>query len=75
MGEAAGVAAVHALADEVELRDVDIPALQAQLARQGAIVERPSDRRELPDPAGSIEAELAESIHHRVVANDRRAFD
>jgi len=75
MGEAAGVAAVHALADKVELRDVDIPALRAQLARQGAIVERPSDGRGLPDPAGSIEAELAESIHHRVVANDRRAFD
>jgi hypothetical protein len=75
MGEAAGVAAVHALRDAVEPRDVDITALQAQLARQGAIVHRPKDRRKPPDTAGGIEAELAESIHRRVVVDDRRAFD
>ena len=50
MGEAAGVAAVQALADGVALRDVDIAAVQAQLARQGAVVER-RKRGSEPRPA------------------------
>lgn len=65
MGEAAGVAAVQSLDDAVDLRAVDIAGLQAQLARQGAIVDRPQDHRELRDPAGILEAELAGTIHHQ----------
>jgi hypothetical protein len=70
MGEAAGVAAVQALDDGVELRHVDLDALRAQLVKQGAVVDRPADGRPL-DPHGSLEAELAESIHHRVVDEGR----
>ena len=70
MGEAAGVAAVQALDDGVELRDIDVDALRAQLVKQGAVVDRPDDGRPL-DPHGSLEAELAESIHHRVVDEAR----
>ena len=51
MGEAAGVAAVQALADRVELRDVDIAAAPGATrpARSG---RRAPDGRELPDTAG-----------------------
>jgi hypothetical protein len=67
MGEAAGVAAVHSLDASVDLRDVDVGSLQAQLARQGAIVRRPLTGGEPIGSAGPIEAELAESIHRRAV--------
>lgn len=74
MGEAAGVAAVHAVDDGVELRDVDVTRLQAQLAKQGAIVDRPDERQDR-HAAANIEAELADSIHHRAVAEGARAFE
>ena len=62
MGEAAGVAAVQALDQDVALRDVDVAAVQAQLARQGAIVERPkAETRE----AANLDDEFAESIHRK----------
>jgi hypothetical protein len=64
MGEAAGVAAVHAMDDAVELRDVDVARLQAQLGRQGAIVHRPDQSGE-PDSTTSVDAEFAASIHRR----------
>jgi 2-polyprenyl-6-methoxyphenol hydroxylase-like FAD-dependent oxidoreductase len=73
MGEAAGVAAVQALDAGVDVRSVDIAALQAQLAAQGAIVHRAAGRA-VPAAAVDIQAELADSIHHRVV-DARRAFD
>ena len=64
MGEAAGVAAVLAVDDGAEFRDVDIDALQTQLVKQGALVDRPAevslldhDERDGPEFAGSI--------HHR----------
>ena len=65
MGEAAGVAAVQALSDRVALRDVDIAAVQTQLARQGAVVERP---KQAPREAANLETEFAESIHRKWVA-------
>ena len=74
MGEAAGVAGVHAIDDSVAVRDVDSGRLRAQLARQGAVVDRPTGRHEAIDPGGSLEAELVDSIHHRVV-DERRAFE
>jgi hypothetical protein len=74
MGEAAGLAAVQALDESVALRDVDVDALQAQLERQGAIVRRPRTGAEPVEAAGVIEAELAESIHHRAV-DDKRAYE
>jgi 2-polyprenyl-6-methoxyphenol hydroxylase-like FAD-dependent oxidoreductase len=63
MGEAAGVAAVQALAAGVDLRDVDIATLQTQLVRQGAIVHR-SGERDVPAPS-TLESEVAESIHRK----------
>jgi hypothetical protein len=65
MGEAAGVAAVHARDDSVELRDVDIDRLQAQLGRQGAIVHRPDEPEEPVSTTTNVEAEFADSIHRR----------
>jgi hypothetical protein len=65
MGEAAGVAAVHAMDDSVELRDVDIARLQAQLVRQGAIVHRREEPGEPVTTATNVEAEFADSIHRR----------
>jgi hypothetical protein len=62
MGEAAGVAAVQALSDQVELRDVSVEAVQAQLLRQGAVVTRP--KRETARDA-DIDDEFASSIHRR----------
>ena len=44
MGEAAGVAATLAVDRGVEVRDVDIGALQAQLVKQGSIVDRPTEQ-------------------------------
>jgi hypothetical protein len=62
MGEAAGVAAVHSLDAAVALRDVDIVAVEAQLTKQGAIVERP--RRGALEEA-NLDDEFAESIHRK----------
>jgi hypothetical protein len=73
-GEAAGVAAVHAASDSVELRDVDVARLQVQLEHQGAIVHRPAQSEHLASPTTTVEAEFADSIHHRVVVDDKRAF-
>ena len=75
MGEAAGVAAVHALGDSVELRDVDVTGLQAQLVRQGAIVHRRDGSLSPCSSTAGMEAELADSIHHRAVSDDRRALE
>jgi hypothetical protein len=75
MGEAAGVAAVHAVSDSVDLRDVDVGRLQAQLVRQGAVVHRPEQPGQPCSATGSLEAELADSIHHRAVVDDRRALE
>jgi len=65
MGEAAGVAAVHAMEDSVELRAVDVARLQAQLVRQGAIVHRPDEPEEPVTTTTNVEAEFADSIHRR----------
>ena len=65
MGEAAGVAAVQALSDRVALRDIDIAAVQTQLASQGAVVERP---KQAPREAANLETEFAESIHRKWAA-------
>jgi hypothetical protein len=73
MGEAAGVAAVHAVDSRCELRDVDIQRLQTQLVRQGAVVERPKPDGDSRVGADELEAELTDSIHHRAV--DQRAYD
>jgi hypothetical protein len=74
MGEAAGVAAVQAVDAGVALRDVEVARLRTQLVRQGAVVARPSNGAGTVDAAGSLEAELVESIHHRAV-DDRRAVE
>jgi hypothetical protein len=73
MGEAAGVAAVLAVDGGADLRDVEVGALQAQLVRQGAIVDRPTapstdDGRHGPD------AGLEDSIHWQAV-DQARAYD
>ena len=72
MGEAAGVAATLAVDGGVDVRDVDIGALQAQLVKQGGIVDRPLRLGE-PDSSGP-EAGLEESIHWQAV-NEAHAFD
>jgi hypothetical protein len=74
-GEAAGVAAVHAVSDSVELRDVDVARLQAQLEKQGAIVSRPEQSGRTGSATTSADDEFAESIHHRVVVDDKRAYE
>ncbi|HZB43358.1 MAG TPA: FAD-dependent oxidoreductase, partial [Ilumatobacter sp.] len=66
MGEAAGVAAVHALDAGVALRDVDVAALKIQLARQGALVERSNQDAH---PVANVDDEFAESIHRRWTAS------
>jgi 2-polyprenyl-6-methoxyphenol hydroxylase-like FAD-dependent oxidoreductase len=66
MGEAAGVAAVQALHAEVALRDVDVAAVRAQLARQGALVERPKRGTRRDD--ANIDDEFANSIHRQWTA-------
>lgn len=69
MGEAAGVAAAQAVERDVEVRDVDVPALQALLAERGAIVHRgPEDRNHRDDlPHSAIE----DSIHWQAVSGAR----
>jgi hypothetical protein len=73
MGEAAGVAATLAVDSGVDVRDVDIRALQARLVAQGAIVERRTPRREL-DSRRIADVGLEESIHWQAV-DEARAFD
>jgi 2-polyprenyl-6-methoxyphenol hydroxylase-like FAD-dependent oxidoreductase len=73
MGEAAGVAAVLAVDGAANPRDVDVRALQAQLVRQGAIVDRPTGAGE-SEGDGSPEVGLEESIHWQAV-DQARAFD
>ena len=73
MGEAAGVAAVQALAGGISVRDVDTRALQAQLVRQGALVHRPDDRND-GDDANPTESGIEESIHWQAV-DAARAYD
>ena len=70
MGEAAGVAATLAVDSGVDVRDIDIPALQAQLVKQGGIVDRPtqaSQHDSSHDPASGLE----ESIHWQAVNETR----
>jgi hypothetical protein len=67
------VAATLAVDNEVDVRDIDIRALQAQLVKQGGIVDRPTqpsqhDRSHGPDLG------LDESIHWQAV-DEARAFD
>ena len=71
MGEAAGVAATLAVDRGVEVRDVDVGALQAQLVKQGSIVDRPTERS---DGSHGPDSGLEESIHWQAV-DTTRAFD
>ncbi len=73
MGEAAGVAATLAVDSGIELRDIDIRALQTQLVKQGAIVDRPSQQSQ-GDETRSTDSGLQDSIHWQAV-NEERAFD
>jgi hypothetical protein len=71
MGEAAGVAATLAVDRDVEVRDVDIHALQTQLAKQGGIVDRPieqgQDGERHGQDSGLPDDELRQSIHWQAV--------
>ena len=73
MGEAAGVAAVLAVDSGADVRDVDIGALQAQLVKQGAIVDRPAEHGD-HDGRDGPDVGLEESIHWQAV-NEARAFE
>ncbi len=77
MGEAAGVAATLAVDGDIELRDIDIPALQAQLVKQGGIVDRPTQHGQHDEvrssDSGLPDAGLTDSIHWQAV-DERRAF-
>ncbi len=73
MGEAAGVAAVLAVDSGAELRDVDIDALQTQLVKQGALVDRPAEKVD-HDGRDGPDVGLEESIHWQAV-NEARAFE
>jgi 2-polyprenyl-6-methoxyphenol hydroxylase-like FAD-dependent oxidoreductase len=69
MGEAAGVAATLAVDSDVEVRDVDVSAVQSQLVRQGAVVDRPGDGRRTDDGL-----DIEDSIHWQAV-DSSRAYD
>ena len=73
MGEAAGVAATLAVDSGSDLCDIDVRALQAQLVKQGSIVDRPA-QQDRGTEAHSVHAELEQSIHWQAV-NEARAFD
>ena len=73
MGEAAGVAATLAADRGVEVRDVDMKALQAQLVKQGGIIDRPVQQSE-HDGSHGPDSGLEESIHWQAV-DTARAFD
>ena len=70
MGEAAGVAATLAVDAGVEVREVDVSALQSQLVTQGVVVGRPGavDR-----PSGEASG-IEDSIHWQAV-DSSRAYD
>ena len=73
MGEAAGVAATLAVDSAVDVRDIDVRALQTQLVKQGGIVDRPAQReRARREPQSRLE--LEQSIHWQAV-DEARAFD
>jgi len=62
MGEAAGLAAVQAVDDGVNVRAIDVARLQSALTKAGAIVSRPRTPVSATTTA-PIDTELAESIH------------
>ena len=72
MGEAAGVAATLAVDNGVDVRDVDIGALQAILVKQGGVVDRPIQQSQ-HDDVPSRDSGLEESIHWQAV-NESQAF-
>ncbi len=70
MGEAAGVAATLAIDTGTHVRDVDVRAVQAQLVKQGSVVDRPTEH----GPSGDdrpVDAGLEESIHWQAVDQER----
>lgn len=72
MGEAAGVAATLAIDGGIALRDVDVHALQAQIVKQGGVIDRPNRMgrgSENADPDSGLEG----SIHWQAV-NESQAF-
>jgi hypothetical protein len=73
MGEAAGVAAVLAVDGGVDVRKVEIGTLQAQLVKQGAVVDRPIED-DTPEGRDGPDVGLEESIHWQAV-NEARAFE
>ena len=73
MGEAAGVAATLAVDGGIDVRDIDIGALQAQLVKQGGIIDRPA-RPSQADQSPGAESGLEDSIHWQAV-NEARAYD
>jgi 2-polyprenyl-6-methoxyphenol hydroxylase-like FAD-dependent oxidoreductase len=73
MGEAAGVAATLAVDNGVGVGDIDIGALQAQLMKQGGIIDRPTQRGQ-HDASHGPEEGLEQSIHWQAV-DEARAFD
>ncbi len=73
MGEAAGVAATLVVDGGVDVRDVGIRALQAQLVKQGGIVNRPTQRSQ-HDGSQVPDLGLEESIHWQAV-DEARAFE
>ncbi len=72
MGEAAGVAATLAVGSNAALREIDVRALQAQLVKQGSIVDRPAQSQR--DARHTVDSGLEESIHWQAV-DEARAFD
>jgi hypothetical protein len=75
MGEAAGVAATIAVADSIDVREIDIRALQAQVVKHGGIVDRPSQQsQQSQHEPHSVDSGLEDSIHWQAV-NEARAFD
>ncbi|MGZ4724127.1 MAG: FAD-dependent oxidoreductase, partial [Ilumatobacteraceae bacterium] len=73
MGEAAGVAATLAVDKGIEVRDIDIGELQAQLVKQGGVVDPPTQQIQR-DEMHCADAGLEDSIHWQAV-NEARAFD
>ena len=72
MGEAAGVAATLAIDGGIAVRDIDVSALQAQLVKQGGIIDRPN-RQGQPGASDGPDSGLEDSIHWQAV-NESQAF-
>ena len=70
MGEAAGVAATLAIDGGVAVRDVDVATLQAQLMKQGGIIDRPN-RQGRPGASEGPESGLEDSIHWQAVSESQ----